>query len=194
MKGANQRLVQKRMRGAPRRQSAMKLLNRLSLPEREKDCSSCQEVAFSLRMRRPFSLSGTSGSFFKFNSFSFFFFNSIKTFFKKFYFIFYSFPTTPIVHKLCGLLIMLSGLLRWWEKNRWFVVLRASKEVRRQSMLYHVGCLVLLFQGGNEEGREKWFGRPFMLPRAVTQAEWHPSFSLDEIYKFELQRPKQFLH
>ena len=32
--------------------------------------------------------------------------------------------------------------------------------------------------------------QPFMLPGEVTRAEWHQSFSLDEIYKFETPTAK----
>ena len=59
---------------------------------------------------------------------------------------------------------MLSGLLCGERGKRWSVLLLASKEAKR--------------------GRER-LARPFMLPREVTQAEWHQSFSLDEICKFE---------
>ena len=35
-----------------------------------------------------------------------------------------------------------------------------------------------------KRGRE-WLAWPFMLPREVTKAEWHQSFSLDKMYKFK---------
>ena len=85
------------------------------------------------------------------------------------------------------------------------------------NVLPHVGWSFLLL--GNEErecalscllacptagqwGREKkvrngehgFLGCPGRWPRQVTWAEGHQSFSLDEIYKFKLQQPKQFLH
>ena len=51
----------------------------------------------------------------------------------------------------------------------WFVQLLASEEAKR--------------------GQE-WLAWLFMLPGSPCRAEWHQSFSLDEIYKFETPTPK----
>ena len=56
------------------------------------------------------------------------------------------------------------ALSRWWS-----VLLLAREEAKR--------------------GRE-WLARPFMLLGEVNRAEWHQSFSLDEIHKFETPTAK----
>ena len=108
---------------------------------------------------------------------------------------------TPIVHKLDMLpswcLADCSKYMResqWRRVNvlshlGWSFLLLGNEE--RESVLYHVVWSVLL-RASEEVRREgkKWLAWPFM----VTQAEWHQSFSLGEIYKFELQRLKQFPH
>ena len=64
---------------------------------------------------------------------------------------------------------MLSELPCGERGKRWSVLLLAREEAKR--------------------GRE-WLARPFMLPGEVTRAEWHQSFSLDEICKFETPSAK----
>ena len=53
--------------------------------------------------------------------------------------------------------------------------------------------------GDSQEESVKKRGRgcdtqPFLLSGEVTRAEWHNSFSLDEIYKFETPTAKWFPH
>ena len=67
----------------------------------------------------------------------------------------------------------------------WFVLLLSSEEAKRENLLFHVGWSVLLLACKEAKRGREWLTRPFMLPREVTRAEWHQSFSLDEIYKFE---------
>ena len=61
-----------------------------------------------------------------------------------------------------------------------WLVCSAARRRREGCVLCHVDWLVLLL-AKREEG-EKWLARPFMLPRAVTRAEWYQSFSLGEIW------------
>ena len=48
---------------------------------------------------------------------------------------------------------------------------------------------LLLAREEAKRGRE-WLTRSFMMPGEVTQAEWHQSFSLDEICDFETPTSK----
>ena len=66
---------------------------------------------------------------------------------------------------------------------------------RGVNVVSHVGWLVMMLASG--EARRGWemvSAALYVAPREVTRAEWHQSFSWGEIYKFELQRPKQFPH
>ena len=67
------------------------------------------------------------------------------------------------------------GLLRLIESSR-----RVSEEESRS---------VLVDKYVRKRGRES-DTQPFILPGEVTWAEWHQSFSLDEIYKFETPTAK----
>ena len=78
----------------------------------------------------------------------------------------------------------------------WSFLLLRSEE--REYVLCHVDRLFLLLatvgQWGNEKRTRNGLRGLLCCPGEVTRAEWHQSFSLGEIYKFELQRPKQFPH
>ena len=77
---------------------------------------------------------------------------------------------------------MLSGLSVVREKKDG---LSCCEEAKRENVLSHVDWSDLLL--AREEAKREWecLAWPFMVPGEVTQAEWHQSFSLDEIYKFE---------
>ena len=70
------------------------------------------------------------------------------------------------------------------------VLLLASKEPKRENVLSHVDWSVLLLAREKAKRGRKWLARSFMLPEEVNRAEWHQSFSLDEIYKFETPTAK----
>ena len=76
----------------------------------------------------------------------------------------------------------------------WSFLLLGSEE--KECVLCHVNRSVLFERlAWKREDGEKWFGRPFYFaPGEVTRGEWHQSFSLGEIYEFELQRLKEFPH
>ena len=57
-------------------------------------------------------------------------------------------------------------------------------------MLFHVDLSILLLASGEAKRGREWLAWPFMLPGEVTWAEWHQSFSLDEIHKFEIPTAK----
>ena len=60
----------------------------------------------------------------------------------------------------------------------------------RESVLSHVDWSVLRLASEEAKREREWLARPFMLSGKVTRAEWHQSFSLDEIYKFETPTAK----
>ena len=80
---------------------------------------------------------------------------------------------------------MLSGLLCGERGKRWSVLRLVRKEAKRENVLFHVDWSVLLLARKEAKRGRECLARPFMLPGEVTQEEWHQSFSLDEIYKFE---------
>ena len=88
VKETNQRLVQRHMHGAQTPVSNDAINSQLTAWKRKSLFPLVGRFLFSLRMRHPFFLLGTSESFSKFNSFLFFFL--IQLFFKKYI---YSFPT-----------------------------------------------------------------------------------------------------
>ena len=57
-------------------------------------------------------------------------------------------------------------------------------------MLSHVDWSVRLLANEDAKREQEWLVRPFMLPGDVTWAEWHQSFSLGEIHKFETTTAK----
>ena len=66
----------------------------------------------------------------------------------------------------------------------------ASKRGNRENVLSHVGWSVLLLAREETKRGREWLVLPFMLPGEVTQEEWHQSFSLNEICKFETPTAK----
>ena len=100
--------------------------------------------------------------------------------------------------------MVLSGWLKICERESvkkserafscWLVFLTARKW-REEYVLCHVGWLVQLLASGEVRREQEMFSTAFYVaPGEVTRAEWHQSFSLGEIYKFELQWPKRFMH
>ena len=59
-------------------------------------------------------------------------------------------------------------------------------------MLSHVEWSVLLLAREEAKRGRGSDAQPFMLPGEVTRAEWHRSFTLDEIYK--LKTPTANIH
>ena len=57
-------------------------------------------------------------------------------------------------------------------------------------MLSHVVWSLLLLASDEAKRKREWLTWPFILPGEVNRAEWHQSFSLDEIYKFETPTTK----
>ena len=70
------------------------------------------------------------------------------------------------------------------------MVCPASRRLREGICFVMLAGLFCCWPVGKREEGEKWLA----LPLEVTRAEWHQSFSLAEICKFELQWPKQFPH
>ena len=85
---------------------------------------------------------------------------------------------------------MLSGLLCGERGKRWSVLLLAREEAKKENVLSHLDWSVLLLAREEAKRGREWLARPFMLPGEVTQAEWHQSFSMDEICKFETPTAK----
>ena len=57
-----------------------------------------------------------------------------------------------------------------------------------RSLCAEVVCQLL--DSVEEKEVERALQHFFILPEKVIRAEWHKSFSLDEMYKSKLQRPK----
>ncbi len=68
--------------------------------------------------------------------------------------------------------------------------LSCCEEVKRENVFSHVDWSVLLLAREEVKRWREWLARLFMLPGEVTRAEWHQSFLLDEIYKFETPTAK----
>ena len=83
----------------------------------------------------------------------------------------------------CALLIMLSRLLCGERGKKWSVLLLAREEVKRENVLSYFGWSALLLEREEAKREWEWLAQPFILPGEVTWAEWHWSFSLDEICK-----------
>ena len=66
-----------------------------------------------------------------------------------------------------------------YSKSMW------GREERECALSCWLVCLAASKWGSKERAR------PFMLPGEVTVAEWHLSFSLDEIYQFETPTAKK---
>ena len=85
----------------------------------------------------------------------------------------------------------LGGMNKWWKnellKKHWPKSWMCSSHV--------VMVCYCSWNCQEESVRKRGRGsdtQPFILPREVTQAEWHQSFSLDEIYKIETPTAKWF--
>ena len=76
------------------------------------------------------------------------------------------------------------------SRVEWYVLLLLRVEAKRENVLYHIGWCVLLLASEEVKRVREWLARPFMLPGSLPRAEWHQSFSLDEIHKFETPTAK----
>ena len=77
-----------------------------------------------------------------------------------------------------------------WMCSHMLAGLSCYYQAKRENVFSHVGWSVLLQAREEAERGRELLALPFMLPGEVTRAEWHQSFSLDEIYKFKTPTAK----
>ena len=80
----------------------------------------------------------------------------------------------------------LGGMNKWWKneplKEHW-----PKSWIRSSHVMVCYRCWNRQEESVKKRGRGSDV-QPFILPGEITRAEWHQSFSLDEIYKLKPQR------
>ena len=87
----------------------------------------------------------------------------------------------------------LGGMNKWWKNE----LLKEHWPKSWMCSSYVVMVCYCCWNRQEETVKKRRRGsntQPFILPWEIPRAEWHKSLSLEEIYKSELQWPKQFLH